>query len=1269
MIEGARQLPTHHLTIRVPWHDNGWRGTFCNNPCGNASCTVLERIARARDDAYETQMAGQSLQNLAEADLPPCLAERGTFMSPFPISVMKQHPYVESSPGTHDHFAPTPFTFQPYTAAAVPFRWMLRAQVEGDERDGTIGKAEQLQLDFRPEREPELPWETVWVQEGTNQRILLDTFFSAAKPEESLVFFYAKRTPLADDPRRVIVGVGRVNTVGPSTEYQYVNGKRPSGRIGSYLWEHNIGHSIRSDCKDGFVLPYQRLLEAAEADERIDLPACVAFAPNEFFSEYSYASELLPHDGAIASLLAVERAIQAMRAVLDDEPWDAYLAWIDRELNRLWRVRGAFPGLGAALGAFGLPHGNLLAWHLIGDGDLAVDPWPHLTEALERPEKLPEYLRAGIGATWRKKWRNLPAERRQLLELLARMNLSNEQALRWYQPTERSSAKIELSDGEILRNPYVVYEYDRHQFDAIAFETVDRGLFPPPAVRKAFPLAQPSCVSEAIDPRRVSAAMMQTLQEAALQGHTLLPADWLIQRVRNRPMKPECPLDADTISMLGDSRGGAIEPIALEDGALAYQLADYAEASRLIRRTVEKRRSGKRSVVLHEGKRPVWRALVDQAISGAPGGALSAADKSAREEKAAALQEICEARISVLIGGAGTGKSTLLKALCSIDSIRSGGILLLAPTGKARVRMEETSGMPGQGQTLAQFLLKYQRYDGESGRYFINQNAPRCQEYKTIAVDECSMLTEAQLAALLDAVRGVDRLVLVGDPQQLPPIGAGRPYVDIVQHLRPEQVEVQFPRVAESYAELTVTMRQTGASDERPDLQLANMFAGRPLSPFDDGLWEQLDGEGHKHVKLVRWEQPQELLELLIAEITSELTLDSVDDEIGFARSLGATIHEARNGQRYAYFNAAWGERERSAPIERWQILTPTRQGLTGVLALNRAIQQRYRKQTLELAARSGWNRKIPAPAGPEGIIYGDKVINVVNSGRRKTYPEKPDHYVANGDLGVVVGPFRSGPRKKTPLSVLEVELASQPGFAYKYWTNELNNQEGTPPLELAYTLTIHKTQGSEFGTTFVVIPNPCRILSRELLYTALTRHQGRVIVLHQGDFRELMRLTGDAESEIARRMTNLFTPSRPVEISVRNTSRFLDDHLIYRTERGELVRSKSELIIADKLSRAGVDYRYEQRFDLPGGGARYPDFTIVDDDSGGIWYWEHNGMMGNPEYEKRWQSKLSEYRDAGVLPLTEGGGDNGTLVVTEERLGVGLDVEQVDAYIREITG
>ncbi len=207
------------------------------------------------------------------------------------------------------------------------------------------------------------------------------------------------------------------------------------------------------------------------------------------------------------------------------------------------------------------------------------------------------------------------------------------------------------------------------------------------------------------------------------------------------------------------------------------------------------------------------------------------------------------------------------------------------------------------------------------------------------------------------------------------------------------------------------------------------------------------------------------------------------------------------------FFNTKYKDRAgASEKAEDWQILSPVKPTLVGVYAINRVIQQRFRKNFIDLSAYKGYRKKIPSPAGPEGIIYGDKIINVANKSGRNTYPEKEDSYVANGDIGIITGHRRTKFKNWKPYEI-EVELASQPSFAYKYLPWEFDAQESTPPLELAYALTVHKTQGSEFGKTFVVIPNPCRNLSREMLYTALTRQKDKIVILHQGDFKDLMQV------------------------------------------------------------------------------------------------------------------------------------------------------------------
>ena len=299
---------------------------------------------------------------------------------------------------------------------------------------------------------------------------------------------------------------------------------------------------------------------------------------------------------------------------------------------------------------------------------------------------------------------------------------------------------------------------------------------------------------------------------------------------------------------------------------------------------------------------------------------------------------------------------------------------------------------------------------------------------------------------------------------------------------------------------------------------------------------------------------------------------------------------------------------------------------------------------------------------GGQSIVYGDKVINTRN-GLRRHGKEKADRsYLANGEVGLVIGQYkgRNWPFKGLPWQ-LQVEFSTQPGLRFQYddWEFE---QDGDAPLDLAYALTVHKAQGSEFGTTFVVVPNPCRVLSRELLYTALTRQQNEVVLFHQGQLRDMMKIATADRSETVGRLTNLF--STPMIVPYNGT--FLEEGLIHRTTRGELVRSKSEVIIANILDGFGVPYSYEQPFMAPDGSVRYPDFTVDDAESGRRLLIEHLGMMDRPDYVFRWSAKERWYRDAGVMPVSEGSAEVSLLTTTE--IG-GFDATAVKASIASALG
>jgi hypothetical protein len=1143
---------------------------------------------------------------------------------------------------------------------------MLRESVEGDPKNGEIGLAERLKLGWVPDREPDIrnkagkEVDTDWVQERENQLTLLDTFFGAVRPEESLCFFYAKRTPLSDQSRRVIVGIGRVLAIGKVIEY---DSKAKNPPLRSVLWERNISHSLRPGFADGFLFPYQAALLLAE-EEGVDPEQFVAFAPDESFLSYSYGSELLTHDGAVASLIACGATLDRIRGRIEG-PWDSALSWIDSQLNRLWSARGAFPGLGSSLSAFGyewgLQHGNLLAYEieLLREREEHQNPWSLVDAVMADPTRLGGPLSKLITSGLRNGWKGLQPERRALLELLSRCAISEDQALRIYDPTERADAEIEGSDADLIANPYLLFERDRRAADPIAFGSVDRGLFPDEAIRDQFPVPKPSCIDDPVDRRRVRGLVVDLLEQAGKEGHTLLPRSWIIRRARELSLRPPCPLGENVLSTMEQFFPPVVQRATTGTAEPAYQVDRLEECRSIIRREILGRTKGKP----HSANLD-WRELVDRGLNQPLPNDTEECEleQRARTEKAAALQQLFCSRVSVLIGAAGTGKTTLLRMLCNLPDVDSKGILLLAPTGKARVRLEQQTGLRGEGFTLAQFLSKWQRYDGETGSYRSNRKARKCGDFRTVIVDESSMLTEEQLAALIDSMNNVERLVIVGDPRQLPPIGAGRPFVDIVNLLTPPNIETLFPRCGLGYAELTIPRRQRGSG--REDVLLASHFSGRALEPGADIVWDTLRPERDDRLKLVQWNNPQELHVMFLHELQCTLNLSAPDDELGFELSLGGTAY---GNLPWAFFWNKFGNNPGAASkVEAWQVLSPVRPGLVGVDRLNRMIQEQFRRKVHELAETQGWGRKVPRPVGPQSLLYGDKVINVINQRRRDVWPT-PDGeaYIANGDIGILVGQYKTQKFKGLPWK-LEVEFAGQLGYKYGFYPGEFG-EEGNNPLELAYCLTVHKTQGSEFGVTFVVLTNPCWLLSRELLYTALTRHQERLIVLHQGPLAEYRRYSGDEHSEIARRLTNLFTEPYPREVTVGQEQRFLENGLIHRTERGDLVRSKSELVIADKLYSRGIDYAYEQPLMLMPGRIRYPDFTISDHARGVTFYWEHLGLLDDPSYRARWEKKRAEYLAAEIRPWQDGGGEVGTLIETRDEAGGALNAEAIAGVIEKV--
>jgi len=1238
----VRTLPYRHLSIRVPWHDSGWEGSICADPLANGACLRLGRIAGGRNDPLEVHLAGMPWEQIPDADLPPCSAERAGFMSSSPRRVTKQHPYAAWN-DVYRKFRPTPYEVPAYSADCVPFRWMLR--------DSAADIADEYRLPYEPELEAAVDLEAglndpSWVQHATNQQLLLDTFFSAIKPERSLCFIYAKESPLSNDPRRILVGVGRALGVGKVVPYlQSTNG------FGSVLWERVVRHSIRPSMEDGFLLPYHELLRLS-ADEDFDPEAHAVFVPEEFGLQFSYASEHVSHDAALSLLLALDRAVEGVSSVVSGN-WSGVREWLGDRVAEVWEARGPCPGLGTALAAFGIPEGVLLAYAAqsrLGDNE---DPWPLVDQWLRDPSSEPEAV-TRVSPTMSKAWNLISHERRSLLRLLSRFDLTVDQAARLYQETERAKAGIQLSDADLLANPYLIYERDRFGIEPVAVGAIDRGVFPADRVRVAHPLLEPSRVDDPVDPRRVRALAIDVLEEAADSGDSIRAQGRVIQDIRDQPLQPGCPISLDVMAVCAEALPPEIVTVEMAGGDPAYQLSRLSQARQVIARQVNRRRNGARLPVDAD-----WRSVIDDQLGPIPADD-DGEEELARQEKAAALEVLATSRISVLIGAAGTGKTTLLRALSALPAVDAGGLMLLAPTGKARVRMQEAIGRTAgtAARTLAQLLVRIDRYDPRTGRYR-RSDQDRMSSARTVIVDESSMLTEEALDALLDGIEGFDRLILVGDPRQLPPIGVGRPFVDMVRHLREQCGALGFPRIGPSYAELTVPRRQVsgGGDGDRADLLLAEWFAGGEPSPGADEVWDRLrQGEDLGTVALREWTTSTDLHDLLCSELAKALPqMSDENDAAGFQQSYGGKL----SGD-HVYFNVS-----AVTTVEEWQVLSPVRASAGGVNELNRLLQRSYRYSALELA-RSNERRKIPKPAGPQEIVYGDKVINVRNADRQDYYPKLANalEYVANGEIGVVTGPFKSK-GKNIPLNRLEVEFSTQRGTAYKFWLGELGGDDGTSVLELAYAVTIHKSQGSEFVRTVVILPNPCRLLSRELLYTALTRQRDHITVLHQGTLTDLKQYSSSVYSETAARLTNLFNAPAPVEVD----GRFLEEGLIHKTRKGITVRSKSEVIIADLLLAKQIEFQYERPFVASDGSWRSPDFTVEDDTTGTTIYWEHLGMLHRPSYRRKWEAKLAWYRSNGVLPHDEGGGPNGNLVITEDGENGSISSADIEALVDNLLG
>lgn len=1213
-----------HISIRVPWTDNDYCGYICNNPTCNTCCLRLKNISENKNVSQEQEYAGVKMTDI-DFD-PPCIAEGGAFMCSDTLTRIVDHPYKKTGNLSHKHFAPTPLNYPPFSLPARPFGWTMLNKGDEDKYANIDKLASQFDIPFDKSREPKLGFDTSWIQDAQNQHAVFDAFYKDVIAKKSLVIPYAKQVPFSEDAKRVIIGIGIIENIISPPEYEYSG----AGTLRSILWETMIEHSIRPKRKNGFLLPYNEMLKYAKDHPEFDLQSVIVLADDEYFEEFSYATEHLSHDAVISVLIKTIKALEIIKKCIPGN-WDECIEWTQKRLEDVSKDRGLYPGAGSVLNAMGFEKGHAIVREI--KSKIPTDE--QFFEELKKAIKDPAYYLSSATATSIRKMEqqaflSLSQQREEFVKLLSRFSLSTLQAeilLNGGYRNKKSkyiAVTISGNDEQFINNPYFLYlntRLLRPEF-RISYHNVDRAVFAINSPSQSY-LISPN------EEKRILAITVYILEQKALMGHTVYPINNLIADINNLPISPQCTVTPDILTCL-DYKDEIISK-KLPDGQIVFKLSRLEEIREVIHKAVQKRVGSINRHTISEN----WETIVNQAFKNAE---LTPEEKRAREEKSAILKELAEARLSVLIGGAGTGKTTLLSLLCKSQQISNGGILLLAPTGKSRVRLSQAmraQNIQFEAQTVAQFLMSNHRFDYDTMNYHLS-DTPASFLAKTVIIDECSMLTEEMFGALLQALSKAPRIIFVGDPNQLPPIGAGRPFTDLVNYLRKDINN--FPRVGKSFGELTIPRRQKNEKEDRFDLSLAEWFTNSDSSNLDDEIFDKLQhNQCSSNISFKRWETAEQLQELILETIAEETRMSDINDLDTFDFSLGGSVQD--EWMNFGNF---------VEKIEDWQILSPYRNDITiGTSNINQLIHRQYRDKNLPDEIYHKYRkRKTEHPLGCDGIIFGDKVINIRNQ-EKKGYPSQNClNYIANGEVGIVENIEKS---KKQH----QIRFSSQPESNYRFNSN--NGDDTESDLELAYALTIHKAQGSEFKKVILVLSDACKLISKELLYTAITRQTEKLIILYNRDAFDLNRFSSNEYSATALRLTDLF--ELPSVIEHKNT--LYEKNLIQRTAKKEFVRSKSEVIIADALYDSNIDYAYEKPLTLNDGKTYFPDFTIEDAESGVTYYWEHCGMMENNDYSERWNNKKQLYANNGII-------EGKNLIVTYDKNGA-IDSHEIRSIIKKI--
>lgn len=1151
-----------HLSLRLAWHNEGWNGEMCKDPKSNIYCVGRysypgDRIKEIRKIEAIEEEGSQCFKCMKVNGAAPCAYSFNAFGS-HPTAAFETPPDFFRG-GADGRTLDVP----PNTAFVWPYEEMYRDEVKAQKGSGRM-----YDYDKRIE--------------------YADKFFKALIPGSTLVFYYVnKSNPFSteDALQYVLVGISRLKKVGSFEYYDNVSDEIKKKYADGFIWQK----SITSDYPDqGFRIPLQKYQQDPEILEKL------LFVPEQNYN-FKYAARHISDDDA---LIYVERFLEIVKFLQEigdqEENWVEREKWLQSVISELWKERGAFPGLSSFLSMTGIEFTAIAQYYKqqTEEGHSKASAANIFAYLNNKRSDLPGYEGKVISLKeYRNTWLNhFSSDQKKLIEkVLIRFHLTPNQFERILQVGLAEEYSIVAEPQQLIENPYLLCEqYVGEDIgDEITFNRIDHGIIPSPELGVE-PLLPKN------DPFRLRALVVQTLQRES--KHTFVLCSEVIQQVNNRlSYYPDWKKTQYTINYILNNRNLMEEAIKIrsERDVQYLYLRTVWQDERLIEQVVNDLLTRPENTLVKPFTVAKWNSILFLSNS-----ELATA---APEEYRKAIQgqiEVCASiftkPISVVSGGAGTGKTTVIEKIMTAIENSSGNtesFCLLAPTGKAADRIREKTQK--EATTIHSFLAR-RNWLRKNFTYRM-QGGKRETDFSTYIIDETSMLDLSLFAAFVRSVNWdyCRRLILVGDPNQLPPIGRGKVFDDIINHLK-EVDSSNLGVLKDNLRQLLNNVTGNGNGI----LTLADMY-----------IQQNLIGDGASEAK-ARAE----------ATMTS-IQLDEFDKDVDFIIWQDAEDLEKKLKDTISLLR----ENSEKFTIDSLQIISPYRAELYGTDHINNIIQQHLNGQTFTQKGHYG------------GITLFDKVIQFVNRAGKNAYYSfntatgKKDRVdVFNGEIGRVYYHLYDKKEWKKPYYTIRNSKAN--GFQVRFGRRkehciEFNSDPAVEEnIELAYSISVHKAQGSEFETIFLVIPQSKQtLLSPELIYTGITRARSKLFVFIEKDYSPLINLRRPERSHLRRINASTFEfKPLPQEWLYLERQEWFKEGRIHSTLTEYMVRSKSEVIIANLLHQNELDFEYERRLQAPDGSYYLPDFTIIH--RGRKYYWEHLGMLQVPKYRHHWETKKAWY-------------------------------------------